>query len=303
MQSTKPGTKLSVDQLLNIYGETLKLRLISGKSGLDRKISANRVQKIGLRMIEPDISLDKKTIQILGRTEISYLNEKSISEQQEILSTLTSQDIPCIVITKGIKPPESLIRACDRSKLPLLKTSLLTGKTISQLRALLEVIFAPFQSVHGVLIDIHRLGVLILGKSGIGKSECALDLILRGAKLVVDDLVEIRKIGTSSLIGTSPESIRHLMEIRGIGIINIKDLVGPTAILDKREIDMIIQLEHWDPKAEYDRVGEEYEQYDILGIKLPYLRIPVSPGRNISTIIEIAVRNQIHKLSVSNEMI
>jgi len=298
MQSTKPGTKLSVEQLLNIHGNTLKLKLISGNSGLDRKISANRVQKIGLRMIEPDISLDKKTIQILGRTEISYLNDKSSSEQQEILSTLTSQDIPCIIITKGIKPPESLIRACENSRLPLLKTSLLTGKTISQLRSLLEVIFAPFQSVHGVLIDIHRLGVLILGKSGIGKSECALDLILRGAKLVVDDLVEIRKIGSSTLIGTSPESIRHLMEIRGIGIINIKDLVGPTAILDKREIDMIIQLEHWDPKAEYDRVGDEYEQYDILGIKLPYLRIPVSPGRNISTIIEIAVRNQIHKLSV-----
>ncbi len=251
-------------------------------------------------MIEPDITLDKCTVQILGRTEISYLKNLSASKQKQVLLKLTSQKIPCLILTKGIKPPENLVKQCENAGIPLFRTSLHTGKTISEIRAILEVRFAPFVSAHGVLIDIHRLGVLVLGKSGIGKSECALDLILRGAKLVVDDLVEIRRLGASNLVGCSPQNIRHLMEIRGIGIINIKDLVGPTAVMDKREIDMVIELEHWDPKTEYNRVGDVYDNYEILNVKLPYLKIPVSPGRNISTIVEIAVRNQIFRLSVSD---
>lgn len=298
MQNTKPGEKLTVAELLNTWGEILQLYLISGNKGLNRHITENRVQKIGLRMIEPDITLDKYTIQMLGRTEISYLNNKSSKDQKKILTRLTSQQIPCLIITKGIKPPDSLIKQCELSNIPLLKTKLYTGKTISSIRSILETRFAPFKSVHGVLMDIHRLGVLILGKSGVGKSECALDLILKGAKLVVDDLVEIRRLGSSNLVGSSPQNIKHLMEIRGIGIINIKDLVGPTAVMDKREIDMVIELEHWDPKTEYNRVGDEYDRHEILNVKLPYLKIPVSPGRNVSTIVEIAVRNEIYRQSV-----
>jgi len=299
MQNTKPDEKLSVDELFNTWGKELELTLVSGKKGLKRHITENRVQKIGLRMIEPDITLDIDTIQILGRTEISYLNNKNAKDQKEILSRLTGQQIPCLIITKGIKPPSGLEKQCEKAGIPLLRTDLHTGKAISLLRSILEIRFAPFISAHGVLIDIHRLGVLILGKSGIGKSECALDLVLRGAKLIVDDLVEVRRLGSLNLVGCSPQSIKHLMEIRGIGIINIKDLVGPPAVMDKREIDMVIELEHWDPKTEYNRVGDEYDYYEILNVKLPYLKIPVSPGRNISTIVEIAVRNQIYRRSVS----
>jgi len=299
MQNIKPGEKLTVEELLNTWGKNLQLTLISGKKGLNRKITENRVQKIGLRMIEPDITLDTDTVQILGHTEISYLNNKSSKDQKEILLRLTCQQIPCLIITKGINPPQSLVKQCERADIPLLKTDLHTGKTISSLRSIFEIRFAPFISAHGVLIDIYRLGVLILGKSGIGKSECALDLVLRGAKLVVDDLVEIRRLGSSNLVGCSPQNIKHLMEIRGIGIINIKDLVGPTAVMDKREIDMVIELEHWDPKSEYNRVGDEYDHYEILNVKLPYLKIPVSPGRNISAIVEIAVRNQIYRQLIS----
>nr|NIP39696.1 HPr(Ser) kinase/phosphatase [Candidatus Dadabacteria bacterium]NIS10149.1 HPr(Ser) kinase/phosphatase [Candidatus Dadabacteria bacterium]NIV42500.1 HPr(Ser) kinase/phosphatase [Candidatus Dadabacteria bacterium]NIX16543.1 HPr(Ser) kinase/phosphatase [Candidatus Dadabacteria bacterium]NIY23063.1 HPr(Ser) kinase/phosphatase [Candidatus Dadabacteria bacterium] len=292
--------KLTVEQLISDWGDDLQLKLISGKKGLKRTIKEDRVQKIGLRMIEPDITLDKHTVQILGRTEVSYLSKKTPDEQNEILSRLTSQKIPCLIVTKGIKPPENLVKRCEQAGIPLLKTLLYTGKTISTLRAILEVRFAPFKTTHGVLMDIHRLGVLILGKSGIGKSECALDLVLRGAKLIVDDLVEIKRLGTSKLVGCSPQNIKHLMEIRGIGIINIKDLVGPTAVMDKREIDMVIELEHWDPKTEYKRVGDDYDTYNILDVKLPYLKIPVSPGRSVSTIVEIAVRNQIYRQSVSS---
>jgi HPr kinase/phosphorylase len=299
MQNIKSGEKLTVEELFNTWGKNLQLALVSGKKGLKRRITENRVQKIGLRMIESDVTLDKDTIQILGRTEISYLNNRNSKDQKEILSRLTCQQIPCLIITKGINPPQSLAKQCELADIPLLKTDLHTGKAISSLRSILEIRFAPFISVHGVLLDIHRLGVLILGKSGIGKSECALDLVLRGAKLVVDDLVEIRRLGSSNLIGCSPQNIKHLMEIRGIGIINIKNLVGPTAVMDKREIDMVIELEHWDPETEYDRVGDEDDHYEILNVKLPYLKIPVRPGRNISTIVEIAVRNQIYKRSVS----
>jgi len=299
MQNINPGEKLTVEELYNTWNKKLQLTLISGKKGLKRKITASRVQKIGLRMIETNISLDKDTIQILGRTEISYLKNRDPEDQKQILSRITSQKIPCFIITKGIKPPDSLAKQCELTNIPLLKTNLYTGNTISTLRSILDVRFAPFISAHGVLIDIHRLGVLILGKSGIGKSECALDLILKGAKLVVDDLVEIRRLWDSNLIGSGPQNIKHLMEIRGVGIINIKDLIGPTAVMDKRELDMVIELEHWDPKSEYDRVGDEYSFYEILNVKLPYLKIPVSPGRNISTIVELAVRNQIYRQSVS----
>ncbi|MFI5322875.1 MAG: HPr kinase/phosphorylase, partial [Thermodesulfobacteriota bacterium] len=146
----------------------------------------------------------------------------------------------------------------------------------------------------------HRLGVLILGKSGIGKSECAIDLINRGSKLISDDIVEIRKVGASKLVGNGPERVKHLMEVRGVGIINIKDLFGTTSVMDKREIDMVIELVHWDPDTEYDRLGMETSSYNILGVKLPHLVIPVSPGRNMATIIEVAARNQLLKMSGIN---
>ncbi|MBF8302386.1 MAG: hprK, partial [Candidatus Dadabacteria bacterium] len=144
-------------------------------------------------------------------------------------------------------------------------------------------------------IDIHGLGILILGKSGIGKSECALDLIIRGSKLVTDDVVEIRKVGTSKLIGSGPEIIRYLMEIRGVGIINIKDLFGTASVMDRREIDMVIELAHWDPDTDYDRLGIDQNSFTVMEVDLPYLVLPVSSGRNMATIIEVAVRNQLLK--------
>lgn len=156
------------------------------------------------------------------------------------------------------------------------------------------------ETFHGVLMDIHRLGVLILGKSGVGKSESALDLIAKGSKFIADDIVEIRRISNTKLIGSGPENIKYLMEIRGIGIVNIKDLFGTTSVMDSREIEMVIELEQWDQNNEYERLGLETKSYKILDLPLPYVIIPVSPGRNIATIIEVAVRNQILKNSGIN---
>ncbi len=155
----------------------------------------------------------------------------------------------------------------------------------------------PMKTFHGVLLDVKQLGVLILGKSGIGKSECAIDLIIGGSKLIADDVIEIRRERRSRLIGTGPENIKYLMEIRGIGVVNIKNLFGANSVMDKKEIDMVVELDQWNTDTEYERLGLETMSYEILGVKIPYIIIPVSPGRNVATIVEVAVRNQILKNS------
>lgn len=297
MQGTKADTPLKIKEIHDVWGKELQIEIISGYEGLDREISSNRVQKPGLRMIEPDINLEEGKIQVLGKTEISYFDKLSIEEQKNIADVLTSQNIPCFIVSKGLPPPDLLKKSCQTKLMPLFTTELSTGKLISILNGILEERLAPFVSVHGVLIDIHRIGVLLLGKSGIGKSECALDLILRGSKLIADDVVEIRRVGTSKLIGSGPENIRHLMEIRGIGIVSIKDLFGMASVMDKREIDMVIELAQWDTNTEYDRLGIDQKSYTIMEVELPHLVLPVSPGRNTATIVEVAVRNQLLRSS------
>ena len=230
-------------------------------------------------------------------TEIAYFDRLKPAEKKSVAVSLMSQNVPCFIVTRDLTPDKKLLEACEKNCIPLFSTKLYTGKLISMLQEILEVRLAPFATAHGVLMDIHRLGVLLLGKSGIGKSECALDLILRGSKLISDDIVEIRKVGPTRLVGNGPERIKHLMEIRGVGIINIKDLFGTTSVMERREIDMVIELVQWNPDTEYDRLGIETGTYNILGIDLPHLVIPVSPGRNTSTIIEVAARNQLLKQS------
>ena len=293
---------LSVEELQKKWGERLEINLVSGKRGLKRNISEDRVQKPGLRMIEPSVELEQGKIQIFGRTEVSYINSLPKPEKKNIIDQITSQDIPCLIISKDLLPNEYLKKTCQKRNVPLFITKLYTGKLILILNEILEERLAPFTTMHGVLLDIHRLGVLILGKSGIGKSECALDLIIRGSKLIADDVIEVRKVGSNTLIGNGPDDIKHLMEIRGIGIINIKDLFGRTSVMESREIEMIIELSRWREKSDYERLGIDQKTYKIMDIDMPYITIPVSPGRNISTIIEVAVRNQLLKLSGINTL-
>jgi HPr kinase/phosphorylase len=297
MRDSENVNPLKVEELYNSWGKDLEIELIAGRKGLSREISSERIQKPGLKLLDPELKLEEGTIQILGNTEIAYFDRLREGDKEKVNEILSSQDVPCFIISKELNPDEALKASCNRKNIPLFTTKLYTGKLISLLQEILEVRLAPFATVHGVLMDIHRLGVLILGKSGIGKSECAIDLINRGSKLISDDIVEIRKVGASKLVGNGPERVKHLMEVRGVGIINIKDLFGTTSVMDKREIDMVIELVHWDPEAEYDRLGLETSYYNILGVKLPHLVIPVSPGRNIATIIEVAARNQLLKMS------
>ncbi|MEZ4547464.1 MAG: HPr(Ser) kinase/phosphatase [Thermodesulfobacteriota bacterium] len=297
MQNSDTENPLRVEELLKSWGEELEIEILTGEKGLERIISSDRIQKPGLKLLDSELKLDKGTVQILGKTEIAYFDRLKPAEKMKVTGSLMSQNVPCFIVTRDLTPDKKLFEACEKNRIPLFSTKLYTGKLISMLQEILEVRLAPFATAHGVLMDIHRLGVLLLGKSGIGKSECALDLILRGSKLISDDIVEIRKVGPTRLVGNGPERIKHLMEIRGVGIINIKDLFGTTSVMERREIDMVIELVQWNPDTEYDRLGIETGTYNILGIDLPHLVIPVSPGRNMSTIIEVAARNQLLKQS------
>jgi HPr kinase/phosphorylase len=300
MQRSNANTQFKVRELYKSWRNDLELNLVVGKKGFNRNIELARVQKPGLRMIEPHIQLEDGKIQIFGRTELNYFDKLTPGKQKNIADILSEKDIPCYIFSKGLNPPNLLKKAFEKKNVPLFVTDLYTGRLISTLNHILEERLAPFISKHGVLMDIHSLGVLILGKSGIGKSECALDLILRGSKLIADDIVEIRKIGISKLIGSGPENIRHLMEIRGVGIVNIKDLFGNASVMDKREIDMLIELSQWDTEKDYDRLGLDQRSYNLMDVEIPYLVIPVSPGRNTATVVEVAVRNQLIKKNDSS---
>lgn len=295
MQRSNANSAFKVRELFKSWSKDLGLNLVAGKKGLNRNIKLDRVQKPGLRMIESNIQLEDGKIQIFGRTELNFFDSLPLVRQKKIAEVLAEKDIPCYIISKGLIPPDPLRRAFEKRNVALFVTDLYTGRLISALNYILEERLAPFITKHGVLMEIHSLGVLILGKSGIGKSECALDLILRGSKLIADDIVEIRRIGVSKLMGSGPGNVRHLMEIRGIGIVNIKDLFGTTSVMDKREIDMVIEMSQWNPEENYDRLGLDRRSYKVMDVEVPYLVIPVSPGRNTSTVVDVAVRNQLIK--------
>jgi HPr kinase/phosphorylase len=204
-----------------------------------------------------------------------------------------THDFPCVVITGGFVPPPELVEEAARSRLPLLKTASSTPTAIAKIEAVLEDTLAERTVLHAVLMDILGLGVLIAGESGIGKSECALDLIVRGHRLVADDTVEVRRRAETVLIGTCPELTRHHMELRGLGVINVKELFGIASTRSSKRIELVVQLERWMPAREYERLGLDDEFYEILGLRTPLIRMPVAPGRNIAILVEVAARNQL----------
>ncbi len=296
MKNLSNAPQIQVSELYSTWGKELHLNLIAGQKGCSKKITSHEILKPG------NISIDSKTakngkVQILGRVELKHFHTMSAGEKREFTDSLLSDHIPCFILSKGLVAEAPLVKICQKTKTPLFSTGLFTGKLITNLESLLRKRLTPFTTAHGVLLDVYGVGVLILGESGIGKSESALDLINRGSKLISDDIVEIRKSTPSRLSGKGPERTMHLMEIRGVGIINIKDLFGNASVMDKREIDMVIELVQWNPDKEYDRLGLDVKTFPILNVDLPYLQIPVSPGRNTATIIEVAARNQSLKLS------
>ncbi|MRR33076.1 HPr(Ser) kinase/phosphatase [bacterium] len=282
---------LTIKDLLHSVDSGLDLTLLAGEGGLANAVKSPRIQKPGLALAGYTEHLHTDRIQILGNTEISFLRRLPEEAARRHLEELCAFPIICFIVTMDLDPPECLLRAAENAGIPLLRTPHLTSTFISLVAKYLEERLLPLTHVHGVLVDILGVGVLLLGKSGIGKSECALDLVIRGHRLVADDVVRIRKKMPANLVGTATEPLQFHMEIRGLGIINIKDLFGISAIREKKIINLVIELLEWEPSLEYDRLGIDEELYSILDVDLQYLRIPVRQGRNLTSIIEVAARN------------
>ena len=286
---------LTVQELEQNREYHLELTLMAGRKGLKNKITHSQVQKMGLALTGFVQFINPERVQVVGNTEMTYFKTLTSEMQEKVIHQICNLPLSCLVITRALEIPELLLREADEKGIPLFRTDLRSFDFIDRATKFLEEKLASTSSLHGVLMDIYGVGVLILGKSGIGKSECALDLILRGHRLVADDMVHIQKRSPSSVIGSGFEVIQHHMEIRGLGIINIRSLFGVEAIREKKKVELVLELMEWDTHREYDRLGFEEEKFSILGVELPMLRIPVTPARNLTTIIEVAVRNHLLK--------
>src|SRR3954452_22043240 len=271
----------------------LPLELVAGTGGLDRVITSPHIQKTGLALAGFHEYLRPGRVLIFGESEIRYLESLDSARRIDALRLALTHDFPCVVITGGFAPPAELLVEAERARLPVLQTSIVTPTAIAKLSSLLEDSLAERTMIHAVLMDVLGLGVLIAGESGIGKSECALDLIVRGHRLVADDTVEVRRRQETILIGACPELTRHHMELRGLGVINIKELFGIASTRSSKRVELVVQLERWVPTREYERLGLDDQFYEILGLNIPLIRMPVAPGRNVAILVEVAARNQL----------
>ena len=289
-----PVPGVSVGVLLRSRSEAfgLPLELLAGVDGLTRVITSPHIQKTGLTLAGFHGHLKAWRVLIFGESEIRYLESLSAPACSTALRLALTPDVPCLVITGGFEAPAELLIGAERAKLPLLRTSVSTPVAIAKLNSVLEDSLAERTMMHAVLMDILGPGVLIVGDSGIGESECALDLIMRADRLVADDTVVIRRRAETILVGTCPEVTRHHMELRGLGVINVKDLFGIASSRSSKRIEFVVQLERWESGREYERLGLDDEFYEIFGLKVPLIRMPVAPGRSVAALVEVATRNQ-----------
>ncbi len=292
MDTKKKGLKLSkIVERFELENLTPTLDLNA------RQVYQSEINRPALQLAGFYKYFDKERVQLIGKVELAYLLQFSHQEQMDIFRKLFSTDIPCLIICRGEELPygEDIIALAVESKVPVFRTSRSTTGFMAELLRYIGAELAPSIGLHGVLVDCFGEGVLILGESGIGKSEMALELIQRGHRLVADDVVEIKKVSDTELIGRSAEVIENLIELRGIGILDVKELFGVRSIKTTQSIDMVINLEYWDKENDYDRMGMEEETMDILGNKVICYSIPIRPGRNMAIIIESAAINHRQK--------
>jgi HPr kinase/phosphorylase len=269
------------------------LRVAAGEGGLDRLVLHPRVQKSGLALAGHYYGVVPTRVQVLGQTELSYLDALGAQRRVAAATGFFGLGLSCVVVTRGSTPQSDLLEAAEATSTPLLVSDARTSRTINSIHALLDERLAPRSTLHGVLVDVFGVGLLLLGKSGIGKSECALELVMRGHRLVADDVVECDWRPPGMIFGTAPELLRNHLEIRGLGVLNIHDLFGVTSITPRKRIDVVVQLTEWDEGDEYDRLGLDEHTHEILGSAVRKLVIPVRPGRDMGTILEIAARNEL----------
>lgn len=271
--------------------ESFQLEVLSGEDWLHREIAISDISRPGLEMAGYFTYYPSDRIQVLGKTELGFFDKLTAEQREDRMNRLCHHETPCICISRSMEAPQELLDASQQFEIPILRTGLATTQFISKLTHYLEGELAPSTTMHGVLVDLYGVGVLITGASGIGKSEAALELVKRGHRLVADDAVEIRQPEEEILVGHAPSLIRHLLEIRGLGIINVLTLFGARAIRHYKKVSMVCRLESWDDSIPYDRLGLEEQKIKILDTYLPEMTIPVRPGRNLAIIIEVAAMN------------
>lgn len=286
---------LTTRALLDSPLASLSLRLLAGEKGLSRPLTGWRIQRPGLAISGFLPYIKAGRLQVLGESELNYVAALSPGARREKIAAITALPVAGFVVSKGLLPPADLLRECRKKSVPLFVSPATTSVVIQRINGVLEEAMAPRQTVHGVLLDVHGMGVLLTGESGIGKSECALDLIQRGHRLVADDAVQIARLPSGQLVGTASKLIRYHMELRGIGIINIKHLFGVSAVRASMPVDLVISLERWKEGEPYDRLGIDHEVFELLGERRPFLRLPVASARNLALLIEIAARNELLK--------
>lgn len=279
--------KVHIHELIKKF----QLELVSGEEGIHRTIRTSDISRPGLEMAGYFTFYPEERLQLLGKTELSFISELDPETRMERLTALCTDETPGIIVSRDIEVPKELLKASHKSGVPIMRSPVTTTRLSSRITNYLESRLAPTTAKHGVLVDIYGIGVLITGNSGVGKSETALELVKRGHRLVADDSVEIRQEDEDTLIGSAPELIQHLLEIRGLGIINVMTLFGAGAIRNYKKIAIVMNLEAWDSKKVYDRLGLEEETTKIIDTEIPILTIPVRPGRNLAVIIEVAAMN------------
>ncbi len=279
--------KVRVSELVQQF----HLEIVAGEDGLRRTIVTDDLNRPGLEMAGYFNYYPADRAQMLGRTELAFLETLTTEERRDRMERLCPEETPCIIVTRGLDIPEELIEIANERHFPVLRSTVATTILLSRITNFLEKKLAPSATIHGVLVDVYGVGMLITGGSGIGKSETALELVKRGHRLIADDAVEIRQTSDNNLFGTAPDLIRHLLEIRGLGILNVMTLFGAGAVRNQTGISLVVKLENWQQDKQYDRLGLDEETTKIIETEVPLLTVPVRPGRNLAVILEVAAMN------------
>ncbi|MFH1612516.1 MAG: HPr(Ser) kinase/phosphatase [bacterium] len=286
--------KITVKNFYEEEKKTLQLKLVYGKEGFSNIVEHAEVNRVGLFLSGYFDYFPYERIQILGKAEISYLNSLESKKREEILKKLFDYKIPCLIIAHDMKIPSEIKKIENAKKIPIFKTKLSTFRIINALTIYLEEKIAFQITMPGSVLEVYGIGILLLGKAGVGKSECAISLIERKHRLISDDAVVLKKLPNGVLLGCSSDVVKHCMELRGLGIVDIKELYGISAVKNKVSIELVISFKEWNIEREYDRIGLQEKDITILGIKIPKVVIPIKPGRNLASLVEVAVMN--HRL-------
>lgn len=290
-----PAPPTSVRSLLEHTGLRSILRVAAGERGIDRRIDHPRIQKSGLVLAGHAHGIVPTRVQILGETEVSFLETLEPALRASRIESFFGLGLSCVVVTRGVEPLAELTDAARRTDTPLVVSAIRSSATIVEVHAALDRLLAPREQRHGVMVEIHGIGTLLLGSSGIGKSECALFLVERGHRLVADDQVWLTRLPNDQVTAAPAPLLKHHLEIRGLGILNIRDLFGATSVWDEAVVDLVAELCPWRDDEQYERLGLDQLTESILGLEIPKLRIPVRPGRDMAVILEVAARNQLMK--------